>query len=95
MMGRSKPPEEVMTIKGGSVSEYAGMLALMRWRKDKVLYNFESDVAMEIMEQTDDPDRTFPLSLMRQLPYPYKNFRRPLISLYNRRIDASFSHFCP
>ena len=70
MMERSNTPEEVMTKKGVSVSDYAGMLALMRWRKDKVLYNFETDVAREIMEQTDDPDRSFPLLLMRQLPYP-------------------------
>ena len=70
LMQRSKDAEKVMAERGVSVSDFARMLALMRWRKDKVLYNFESDVAREIMEQTDDPDRSFPLSLMRQLPYP-------------------------
>ena len=70
MMQRSKDPESIMAGKGVSPDVYAGMLALMRWRQDKVIYNFEGSVAREIMEQTDDPDRSFPISCMRQLPYP-------------------------
>ena len=70
MMQRSKDPESIMAGKGVSPDVAAGMLALMHWRQDKVIYNFEDSIAREIMEQTDDPDRSFPISCMRQLPYP-------------------------
>lgn len=69
-MQRSTAPEIVMSRKRVSSADYTCMVALMHWRRDKVIYNFEEVVAREIMEQTDDPERTFPLSCLRQLPYP-------------------------
>lgn len=69
-MQQSTAPEIVMAQKRVSSADYTCMIALMHWRRDKVIYIFEEGVAREIMEQTDDPERTFPLSCMRQLPYP-------------------------
>lgn len=53
-----------------SDDDICGMNALRHWKKDKVLYSFEDNVARAILKQTTDPDRSFPLFLMRQLPYP-------------------------
>lgn len=70
MMQRSKNPLMCMMQRNIPISEFSGMIALMHWRNEKVIYNFEPRVASEIMEQTDTPDRIFPLSCIRQLPYP-------------------------
>lgn len=69
-MQHSKNPLMYMMQRNIPVSAFSGMIALMHWRNEKVIYNFEPRIAAEIMEQTDAPDRIFPLSCIRQLPYP-------------------------
>ena len=69
-MQHSKNPLMYMMQRNIPVSAFSGMIALMHWRNEKIIYNFEPRIASEIMEQTDAPDRIFPLSCIRQLPYP-------------------------
>lgn len=66
-----------MAQRNVPVSVFSGMIALMHWRNEKVIYNFEPRIASEVMEQTDTPDRIFPLSCLHQLPYL---FFRPRIT---------------
>lgn len=68
-MLKAKNPEEVMARKNVSPDVYTDMLALMHRCQVKAIYNFENSIAHEIMESTEDPDCTFPISCIRQLPY--------------------------
>ena len=45
------------------------MLSLYRWKADKVYYNFESQIAEDLILNTDSPDKTIPVSFLK-LPYP-------------------------
>ncbi len=85
MMQKAKNPEEVMQRKNVSSDVYTGMLALMHWRQDKVIYNFENSIAHEIMVGTEKPDRTFPISCLRQLPYPCIAVQTTRISIIDQR----------
>lgn len=63
------PPELILRQRMIPVALFSGMIALSHWRKDKVIYNFNQQIAVEILEQTDTPDKPLPLVCMRQLPY--------------------------
>ena len=71
MMERS--PEKWMEICASrhvDTADFTGMRALMRWRKDKVIYNFNRNTAIDVFEQTESPDYKIPINIMRHLPFP-------------------------
>lgn len=51
-------------------ADFNGMRALMRWRGDKVIYNFNPTVASEVFQETEAPNYKIPVTIMRHLPYP-------------------------
>lgn len=63
------PPEVILRQRRIPIALFTGMIALSHWRKDKVVYNFNRQIAVEILEQTDTPDKPLPLACMRHLPY--------------------------
>lgn len=48
---------------------FNGMHALMHWKKDKIIYNFDDDIAIEIFEQTQDPEDSIVASYLQHLPF--------------------------
>ena len=47
-----------------------GMLALMHWRRDKVIYHLAPETAEAIIGETESTNYKIPVSVMRHLPYP-------------------------
>ena len=60
----------LMARKGVPQEKFNLMTSLAEWRKYKAFYNFEKQIATEVMEFTERPDNKIPMSYMRRLPYP-------------------------
>ena len=50
--------------------DHALILALAAWRKNKVIFHFDGEVAKEITTQTDPPEKSMPISELKHLPFP-------------------------
>ena len=46
------------------------ILALLAWRKNKIIFNFDDEVSNEITTMTHAPDKNLPSSELQHLPYP-------------------------
>ena len=59
-----------MAQLGVNRDDYNLMISLRAWQVDKVIYCFEREIAVEVMNQTESPNYEIPISLMKCLPYP-------------------------
>lgn len=82
MFKRSIPQDDIATI-----------LALAAWRKNKVIFHFDTDAAMTITTMTTPPEKSMPTSELRHLPYSSFALKTVGINVLDSKTDTAKDYF--